>query len=149
MEIREILSEESVILDLKSTTKEGVIQELVDKLYDKGSITLKSKFIKVLKRREKIGSTSIGYQIAMPHGKTKYVKKASVVIGKSREGIDWPSIDGLPVKVIIMFAIPQSKAYEDMILISKISYILGYKDISERLLNAQTKKEILDIFYEV
>ena len=149
MEIREILSEESVILDLKSTTKEGVIQELVDKLYDKGSITLKSKFIKVLKRREKIGSTSIGYQIAMPHGKTKYVKKASVVIGKSREGIDWPSIDGLPVKVIIMFAIPQSKAYEDMILISKISYILGYKDISERLLNAQTKKEIFDIFYEV
>ncbi|EQG17027.1 phosphoenolpyruvate-dependent sugar phosphotransferase system, EIIA 2 family protein [Clostridioides difficile DA00065] len=60
MEIREILTEESIILDLKSTTKEDIIQELVDKLYDTGSITLKSKFIKALKRREKIGSTSIG-----------------------------------------------------------------------------------------
>lgn len=149
MEIRDILSEESVILDLKSTTKEGIIQELVDKLYDKGGITLKSKFIKALERREKIGSTSIGYQIAMPHGKTKYVKKASVVIGKSREGIDWPSIDGLPVKVIIMFAMPQFKGHEDLMLISQISYILGGKDISERLLNAHTKKEILDIFYQV
>ena len=114
MEIREILSEESIILDLKSTTKEGIIQELVDKLYDTGSIDLKSKFIKALKRREKIGSTSIGYQMAMPHGKTKYVKKASVVIGKSKKGIDWPSIDGLPVKVIIMFAMPQSGDNEDM-----------------------------------
>lgn len=149
MDIRDILSEESVILDLKSTTKEGIIQELVDKLYDKGSITLKNKFIKALERREKIGSTSIGYQIAMPHGETKYVKKASVVIGKSREGIDWPSIDGLPVKIIIMFALPKSRDHEDLMLISKISYILGGKDISERLLNAHTKKEILDIFYEV
>ena len=134
---------------MKSTTKEDIIQELVDKLYDTGSITLKSKFIKALKRREKIGSTSIGYQMAMPHGKTKYVKKASVVIGKSEKGVDWPSIDGLPVKVIIMFAIPQSAGNEDMILISKIAYILGGKNISERLLNAHTKKEILDIFYEV
>ncbi|HBF4252098.1 PTS sugar transporter subunit IIA [Clostridioides difficile] len=149
MEIREILTEESIILDLKSTTKEDIIQELVDKLYYTGSITLKSKFIKALKRREKIGSTSIGYQMAMPHGKTKYVKKASVVIGKSEKGVDWPSIDGLPVKVIIMFAIPQSAGNEDMILISKIAYILGGKNISERLLNAHTKKEILDIFYEV
>ncbi|EML6499545.1 PTS sugar transporter subunit IIA [Clostridioides difficile] len=149
MEIREILTEESIILDLKSTTKEDIIQELVDKLYDTGSITLRSKFIKALKRREKIGSTSIGYQMAMPHGKTKYVKKASVVIGKSEKGVDWPSIDGLPVKVIIMFAIPQSVGNEDMILISKIAYILGGKNISERLLNAHTKKEILDIFYEV
>ncbi|HBH3640895.1 TPA: PTS sugar transporter subunit IIA [Clostridioides difficile] len=149
MEIREILTEESIILDLKSTTKEDIIQELVDKLYDTGSITLKSKFIKALKRREKIGSTSIGYQMAMPHGKTKYVKKASVVIGKSEKGVDWPSIDGLPVKVIIMFAIPQSAGNEDMILISKIAYILGGKNISERLLNSHTKKEILDIFYEV
>ncbi|MDB0440209.1 PTS sugar transporter subunit IIA [Clostridioides difficile] len=149
MEIREILNEESVILDLKSTTKEGIIQELVDKLYDRGSITLKSKFIKALKRREKMGSTSIGYQMAMPHGKTKYVKEASVVIGKSKKGIDWPSIDGLPVKVIIMFAMPQSEGNEDMILISKIAYILGGKDISERLLSAHTKEEILDIFYEV
>nr|WP_279369655.1 PTS sugar transporter subunit IIA [Clostridioides difficile] len=41
MEIREILTEESIILDLKSTTKEDIIQELVDKLYDTGSITLK------------------------------------------------------------------------------------------------------------
>ena len=149
MEIREILTEESIILDLKSTTKEDIIQELVDKLYDTGSITLKSKFIKALKRREKIGSTSIGYQMAMPHGKTKYVKKASVVIAKSEKGVDRPSIHGLPVKVIIMFAIPQSAGNEDMILISKIAYILGGKNISERLLNAHTKKEILDIFYEV
>ena len=144
MEIREILTEESIILDLKSTTKEGIIQELVDKLYDTGSITLKSKFIKALKHREKIG-----YQMAMPHGKTKYVKKASIVIGKSKKGVDWPSIDGLPVKVIIMFAMPQSGGNEDMILISKIAYILGGKNIGERLLNANTKKEILDIFYEV
>ncbi|MGO0901724.1 PTS sugar transporter subunit IIA [Clostridioides difficile] len=148
MEIRDILSEGSIILDLKSTTKEGIIQELVDKLYDEGSITSKSKFIKALKHREKIGSTSIGYQMAMPHGKTKYVKKASVVIGKSREGVDWPSIDGLPVKVIIMFSMPQSEGNEDIILISKISYILGGKDISKKLLNAHTKKEILDVFYE-
>ncbi|MGO0862131.1 hypothetical protein [Clostridioides difficile] len=48
-----------------------------------------------------------------------------------------------------MFAMPQSEGNEDMILISKIAYILGGKDISERLLNAHTKKEILDIFYEV
>lgn len=48
-----------------------------------------------------------------------------------------------------MFAMPQSGDNEDMTLISKISYILGGKDISERLLNANTKKEILDIFYEV
>ncbi|MCC0715089.1 PTS sugar transporter subunit IIA [Clostridioides sp. ES-S-0077-01] len=149
MEIREILNEESVILDLKSTTKEGIIQELVDKLYDKGSITSKNKFIKALKHREKIGSTSIGYQMAMPHGKTKYVRKASVVIGKSREGVDWPSIDGLPVKIIIMFAMPQSEGNEDIILMSKIAYILGGKDVSERLLNAHTEKEIVGVFCEV
>ena len=73
MEIREILTEESIILDLKSTTKEGIIQELVDKLYDTGSITLKSKFIKALKHREKIGSTSIGYQMAMPHAAVEHL----------------------------------------------------------------------------
>ncbi|WP_236875951.1 PTS sugar transporter subunit IIA, partial [Clostridioides difficile] len=68
-------------------------------------------------------------------------KKASIVIGKSKKGVDWPSIDGLPVKVIIMFAMPQSGGNEDMISMQGI----GYKEILKYLDGEYTYEEAIEI----
>ena len=104
MELREFFAEEAIQLELKGESKDDVLKELIGLLGldDKNQATL----FKMLKRRENLGSTGIGRQIAIPHCRSLVVNKLRVAFGRKRAGVDFKAIDEKPVKFFFLIVAP-------------------------------------------
>jgi mannitol/fructose-specific phosphotransferase system IIA component (Ntr-type) len=102
--------------------------------------------IAALKEREDIMSTGIGFGIAVPHAKIDSVNKMAFAIGISKKGIDFDSIDGEPVHVIIMVAAGEKQHKKYLKLLSNIMSILKIEKIKEKIINSQSADEIIKIF---
>ncbi len=104
MRLREFFAEDAINLQLQSTTKDDVLKELVGllQLDDKAEQTL----VKMLKRRETLGSTGIGQNIAIPHCRALAVNRLRVAFGRKLDGIDFNAIDGKPVHYFFLIVAP-------------------------------------------
>ncbi|SNX53578.1 fructose PTS transporter subunit IIA [Thermoanaerobacterium sp. RBIITD] len=106
--IEKILDKDMMIFDLKSKDKLSVLKELINLLVSKGIVTDSDKFLDVVLKREEEYTTGIGMGIAIPHGKSSLVKRAALVFGKSKEGIDYDSMDGKPAHLFFLIAAPEN-----------------------------------------
>ena len=102
MRIKDILSPESMIMELKATNKEDAIKEMTDLEVATDIVNDEDAFIKSIWDRENESTTGIGGGIAMPHARNKSINKARVLFAKSKEGIDYNSLDGQPVHLFFM-----------------------------------------------
>jgi len=102
---------EAIVPDLKATTKEGVIREMVESLrtagYFKGSEP--EDIIKAILKREQLGSTGIGRVVAIPHTKHSSVDRLIGTVAISKAGIPFDSVDGEPVHVLVLLISPQDR----------------------------------------
>ncbi|AEE92674.1 MAG: PTS sugar transporter subunit IIA [Tepidanaerobacteraceae bacterium] len=146
MEIRDMFSKERVNFDLKATTKEDVLDELIDILYKDGKITDREEFKKAVLKREEEFSTGIGLGIAIPHGKSAAVKEASIVFGKSKKGIDFNSMDGEPAYLFFLIAVPEESNDVHLKALSEISRRLMHDEVREKLYDAQNFEGFIEAF---
>lgn len=106
MKISDLLIKDRISLDVKSTTKVDIIKELA-RLHEKtGVLNDYDGYVEALMAREAQSSTGIGEGIAIPHAKTKYVKKPALAMGRKPEGIDYDSLDEEPATLFFMIAAP-------------------------------------------
>lgn len=105
MDLREILSEDIIDLDLKGTTKDEILHELSQHLFDAGYITDIDQFVKDIYVREAAGITGAGNHIAIPHGKSSSVKKITIAVGRSEHYVEWESYDEQPVNLFFLFCV--------------------------------------------
>ena len=96
MKITELLKEETILLDLKASSKEEAIDELINQLDRSGRLMDKAAFREAILQREQQSTTGIGDGIAIPHAKSHAVKTPSIAFGRSASGIDYDSLDGKP-----------------------------------------------------
>lgn len=147
MDLSKILSNKSINMNIKGKTKDEVLSELVDMLYEQECIHDKELFISDVYEREKLGVTGIGQGIAIPHGKSDSVVKTGIVIGRSDHEIQWESLDGEPVHMVILFAVRNDdRETMHVKLLSKIARVLGNDDLTKSIMTSETKEEILSIF---
>jgi len=134
------------IKTLSSTKKMDAIEELA--LVFEGSTVCENtnELIKSLKEREEIMSTGIGFGIAIPHARLKAVKKMTFAIGISEKGIDFDSMDGEPVHLVILVAAGEKQHKEYLRLMSNIMGILKNPDVKDRMIKSQSPEEILNAF---
>lgn len=146
LDIKEVLFDENVCLNLKATTKDEAISEMTKMLYRNQVIEDQKTFIKEIYERESEGITGIGDGIAIPHGRSKTVKKTVIAVGRSNEGIrDWETFDNKPVKCIIMFAIRDVDMSQHIMLLSHVAELLLDEDVIQVLHTAQTSSEIVNV----
>ncbi|MCD7894934.1 MAG: fructose PTS transporter subunit IIA [Erysipelotrichaceae bacterium] len=145
MELNEVLFENGITLNLKGENKEEVFNELVDLLYRNERITSREEFLKALYDREAEGVTGIGNGIAIPHGLSDCVEKPTIVYGFHEKGIDYESMDDIPVQMFFMIAVPNNSSKEHLSLISKLATKLIHEDFIRELKEVKTKKRILTI----
>lgn len=141
--IRDLL--EAIILKLKSKDKIGVIKELTSPLSKKGTITDEEEFLKDILKRENLESTGIGFGVAIPHARTKAVKKLVLAFGRSIQGIDFSSIDGKPSYLVFLIAAPEDEKSEYILILAKLSKILRREDIRRKLRGTEDAKEVIEI----
>lgn len=149
MDISKIINENNIKLNIKAQTKGEVLVELVDLLYDDGIISSKESFITDVYKREEEGQTGLENHIAIPHGKSDAVLKTSLAIGRTTNDIPWETLDGKPVRCVILFAVRSvDKTTTHIKLMSKVASALADEQILKRLLTVEDPKDIIDLFSE-
>ena len=144
MRLREFFSEDAINLHLQSTAKDDVLKELVGllQLDDKAEQTL----VKMLKRRETLGSTGIGQNIAIPHCRALAVSQLRVAFGRKLEGIDFNAIDGKPVHYFFLIVAPPLEVSNQYLpVLGKIAQFAKEADVPDKLAKITTPQEFLKL----
>ena len=145
MRIIDLLDKKSINLNLKSTDKTSVINELVDLVDTSGNLNNKNEYKQEILARESKSTTGIGEGIAIPHAKTKAVKKACLASGVSKTGIDYDSLDGAPSNLFFMIAAPDGANDTHLEVLSRLSTILMDENFRSSLINASSADEFLSL----
>ncbi|SMC27355.1 PTS system, fructose-specific IIC component [Clostridium acidisoli DSM 12555] len=145
MKITELLKKDTIILDLKASSKEEVIDELVNKLDSAGRLNDKEEYKKAILKRESEFSTGIGDGIAIPHAKTAAVKTPALAFGRSDAGLDYDALDGAPVNIFFMIAASEGANNTHIETLSRLSTLLMNPDFKTKLLAAKTEEEVLSL----
>lgn len=145
LKITELLTKETIAMDLSASDKNGVIDELVNQLDSAGKLSDIAQFKEAIHNRESQSTTGIGEGIAIPHAKVAAVTSPAIAFGKSKEGVDYQSLDGQPAHLFFMIAAPEGGAQTHLDALAKLSGILMDDTVRENLLQANSKEEILRI----
>ncbi|MFD1431395.1 PTS fructose transporter subunit IIABC [Lacticaseibacillus yichunensis] len=146
MDIRDLLLKDAMIMDLKATTKEAAIDEMVDRYAEVGVINDKELYRSDILKREAESTTGIGDGIAMPHAKDKAVTRATVLFAKSDAGIDFNSLDGQPVYLFFMIAAPEGANNVHLQALSALSSLLIDPALIAQLKQAKTPDDVQQLF---
>ncbi len=148
MKILQILAQEAIVPDLKSTDKKGVIEELALAVSNTSKAS-SSDIARVLLEREQLGSTGIGGGIAIPHGKLNTITRISLGFGLSQKGVAYDSLDNKPVHIFFLLLTPENSTGEHLKVLAQISKLLKMNHFKQDLKQAQSTSQILDIIQEV
>ncbi len=141
--LEQLLKEERIILDLKSKDKESVLEELLEPLNLPEE--RKKLVLEALKKRESIGSTGIGKGIAIPHTRSVVLDDVYLVVGRSKEGVDFQALDGKPVHLFFLLcAPPQDPGTRYLITLGMIANIARKIIKSDEYMKIQDKREFID-----
>ncbi|APB73606.1 PTS fructose transporter subunit IIABC [Paenibacillus polymyxa] len=148
--LTDIVTMDLINLDLEGTTRDAVVDEMIGALERNGAVSSASDFKQAILAREEEGSTGIGMNIAIPHGKSEAVLKPSVVFGIKQGGVDWNSADGSEAKLIFMIAVPRnSKENAHLKVLQMLSRKLMDDHFREALLAVKTKEEAYQLLDQV
>lgn len=148
MTLFDLLSEQSILIDLKGTSKREIIQELVNAISVGDQAIDKGRVLDSVLQREGIMSTGIGHGIAIPHGKSDAVKKLCGVLGIKREGVDFESLDGQPASIFFLLVSPVDVSGPHIKALARISRLLKGEDFRKALIGARSPADILGIITE-
>lgn len=148
MKLLKLITEQTILLNLVSTNKNDVIREIMDSVIS-GTTDIdpanSDHIFKELLVRESKMSTGMQNGIAIPHCKSQYVNTMHVAIGISQSGIDFEALDGKTCHVFIMSLSPINRTGPHLQFLAEISQILSDERIRDRLLEAKTNAEVVQI----
>ncbi|MDE1190198.1 fructose PTS transporter subunit IIA [Erwiniaceae bacterium L1_54_6] len=147
MDISRILTPRRVNLALTATSKEEVINELTELLYQDGAISDREAFIADVWLREAEGSTGFENHIAIPHGKSAAVRQTTLAIGRTQQDIPWETLDGSQVRCIILFAVRlEDQNTTHIRLLSQVASALADDEVIAQLLAENDPGNIIRLF---
>ena len=145
MKIEEILKKESVIADLLADNKIDVIKEMIYRLKENNFIKNEEALFNTLMEREKLGSTGIGENVAIPHGKSNETTEIITVLARSIKGIEFESLDQKPVHFICMVIAPANSTGQHLKALARISRLFKNQGLREGILQAENP----DVIYSI
>lgn len=144
--IRKILKEDNIHLNIESKNKEDIINILANSLEKTGDLANKNIFIEDIFKRENQGITGLESGLAIPHGKSIGVKNTSLAIARLKNPIEWETLDGNPVDLIVLFAVTlEDKNDIHIKILSKVAGNLAEDENVKFLKEVQDKNEIIKI----
>ena len=147
MQLREFFAEDAINLALKGRTKNDILRELVELLHlDEKS---QGMLIKLLQRRETLGSTGIGRGIAIPHCRSLVVSSLRVAFGRKVEGIDFKAIDDKPAHVFFLIVAPPLEVSNQYLpVLGKLAQFAKEPDVPDRLAKLKAAGDLLELLEE-
>jgi PTS system nitrogen regulatory IIA component len=142
MKILDFLTPETILTDLKSGDKKGVLEELTLPIAIITGIEHK-ELVRVLIEREHLGSTGIGKGIGIPHGKLKNLPSLMLGVGLSRKGVNFDALDGKPTHIFFLLLTPERSTDLHLKLLARISKILKEETFKGKIMNSRDRDEVI------
>ena len=129
MRLRELYNEDTIVFELQSREKKGVIRELVGKLRQAGKISadMEEKVFNEVMKREALGTTGIGNHGAVPHAKVENLKEMMGIFGRSSHGINFNSLDNEQVHAVFLIVSPLHEVQLHLKALKKISELIKHE----------------------
>jgi PTS system nitrogen regulatory IIA component len=132
MELIELIDSDSVVANLRVTSKKQALQVLARRA---GEITAvdERKVFDVLMERERLGTTGVGSGIAIPHGKLSDLEKIHGIFARLEKPVDFQAIDDRPVDLIFVLLAPEGAGADHLKALARVSRLLRDDDICKKL----------------
>lgn len=148
MKINEILQKDFIIADLAGNDKGSVLKELTDFLENNGAIHDKETLLNALIEREKLGSTGIGENVAIPHAKSEEIDHILTLFARSVEGVDFDSLDQKPVHFVCLVVTPAHSTGHHLKALARVSRLLKSQILRDGILNANDAGKIYEVIVD-
>lgn len=146
--ITDLINEQLICLDLAAKSKDDVFSEMAEHLLQQGRINDKQVFLNDIYAREELGNTGFEEGVALPHAKSSAVISPAVMIGISKQGIEYGAEDGLPSRLFFMIASPENGADHHIEVLAELSCKLIEEGFIEKFLAATSPKMALALLLE-
>lgn len=141
VKLSKIISKKHIV-DLISSKKDNVLKEIIYSLGDLKQITDINEVYKGVLEREKIMSTGIGNGIAIPHIMIPEVTDLFMVIGRKKGGLDFDSLDGKPVYLVLMICASDKQKDELLKILARVLLLFKNSDFRDQIVNARDSEEV-------
>jgi len=148
MKLSEFIYEKSIFVDVQADSQKNVFK-ILGNIFSKQNKDLSSLIIEKLNERERLGSTSVGNGIAIPHTKVEGIKETQVIFLKLKSGADFSASDGKKIDLVFSIIAPENSESDHLLILSSISSFIKKKQKVDRLRGSTTIKEILFLFSKI
>jgi len=149
MKISDILVRDALILDLEAKGKPAVLAELAGALAEAVGPEIEAgPLLEVLAERELLQSTGIGDGVAIPHGKLPGLDHLVASFARSRDGVDFESIDGQPTHLFFVLVVPEHAGGQHLKALARISRFFRDADFRAQLETAETVEDVLRVIQD-
>jgi len=142
MKIMDILVRDAVILDIEATTKRELLVELSQAISTSEDEIDGERLLTVLLEREDLQSTGIGDGVAIPHGKMSGLSRLVASFARSREGVDFESIDGQPSHLFFLLVVPEHSGGQHLKALARISRFFRDASFRKALMEAESSDDV-------
>jgi len=143
--LSDILVKPGCELELKEAGRFEAIEEVLARLHVASPTFNKDEALKAIVKRETNFSTALGHQTAFPHARLASLAKPLLAVGKSKDGIYFPSPDNQPVKVLFLILTPFNEPTMQLSILAQLSGLISNVTLRKRLLSAKTPDNLMDI----
>ncbi len=147
MDLADILNQEQIVTDLRATNRWEAIDELIGNLVTTGKISAEHRdaITAAVKKRETSMSTGIGFGIGIPHASTDLIYEVVGALGRSKTGVNFDALDNQPVKLVMLFLVPQGQFQKHLHTLANIAKLLHKADFRLALEQAPDAAAMLTI----
>jgi len=150
MDLADILTKDQIVTELRAANRWEAIDELIGNLVDTGKIKPEHRdaIIAVVRKRETSMSTGIGFGIGIPHASTDLIQEVVGALGRSKTGVNFDALDNQPVKLVMLFLVPQGQFQKHLHTLANIAKLLHKADFRKALEDAPDAEAMLAIIRE-
>jgi len=145
MNLKKILTRDSILPELRADTKKGVIEEMVAFMAAAGKVSDRVDAVQALLAREEKMSTGMQNGVAIPHGKTNAVDQLVAAVAIHRTGVNFTAMDGKLSHIFVITLSPENRAGPHIQFLAEISKVLSRPELRAQLLQASSAGEIFDL----
>jgi mannitol/fructose-specific phosphotransferase system IIA component (Ntr-type) len=142
-----IRKKEQILTELKASDRWQTIDELIDVLVSCHLIQPEHRdpIITVVRKRESSMSTGIGFGVGIPHASTDLIGEVVGALGRSTRGVNFDALDNQPVRLVMLFLVPQGQFQKHLHTLANIAKLLHNKDFRQALEQAPDAEAMLQI----
>lgn len=142
MQLSDILAPQRVLSGAQASSKKRAL-ELISQLLAESADTSQQEIFESLTARERLGSTALGYGVALPHGRMKKLTATRGAFVQLLQGVDFDAADRTPVDLLFAIVVPEHCTEEHLQLVAQIAELFSNEAIRNQLREAKNTDELL------